>query len=130
IAALVFDHPGLAVRCTAVIDPARVVAAHVRVDEIALVEREQERMAAVDVATIGLVGLRMGEPAATILDQFDARGNIGGGEYSAAMDRRAAANEAFGHDGSTGLWNGYYSRHCVQRMPRIWQTRAQTGERS
>src|SRR5690606_28882160 len=43
------------------------------------------------------VGLRMGQQAAAVLDEFDVRGQIDGGEDAVAVDRRAALDDATGH---------------------------------
>src|SRR5690606_28899255 len=64
----VFLDLGLAVRIAAVVDPARDVAADVRVDHVMVVEREQEGVAVFVLVAVFLVDLVVGTQLAAVLD--------------------------------------------------------------
>jgi len=66
----VFFQHGLAVGVAAVVDPARDIALAVAVNDVMLIEREQESVAAIGVAVSMAVGLRMRHAQPAVLDEF------------------------------------------------------------
>ena len=101
IAVIVFYDGRRAIRCTTVVDPARHAAAHVAIDHVALVEREQERVAGVGGAIVKSIRLRMSQQASAIFHDFRARLDGDLGEHTVAVDRRTASNNFFGHGMTT-----------------------------
>ena len=99
VAAVVLVQHGLAVGLAAVVDPARVVAADVGVDDPVVVEREQERMPAVGIAPVALVDLVMRPQRAAVLDDAQALGQVACGENAVAVDRRSTGDDVAGHVG-------------------------------
>ena len=98
IAAGALLHQRAAVGRAAVVDPARAVAALVGVDDVAVVEREQERVTGFAAVAVEFVGLGVGQQPALVLDDLLAPGDGAGGEHAVAVDRRAAGDEATGHE--------------------------------
>src|SRR5690606_38326850 len=86
----VFLDLGLAVRIAAVVDPARDVAADVRVDHVMVVEREQEGVAVFVLVAVFLVDLVVGTQLAAVLDDALALPDRRDGEDAVAVDRGLA----------------------------------------
>ncbi len=81
---------GLAVRVALVIDEARVVAAHARIDHGLLVDDEQERVVVVLVMVlVALVRLRVGDAIAEVLVERLALLDVARGEGAVAVHVRA-----------------------------------------
>src|SRR5688572_241497 len=94
---LVFVQHCLAVRIAAVIDPARAIAFVVSVDHVLVVEREQEGVAAVDVAAVAGVDFLVGPAPALVLVQSFALGDRCDGEHAIAVDGGTAGDDLAGH---------------------------------
>ena len=93
IGRLVFLVQGLAVRITAVIDPACDVATDISVNHVVLVQREQEGMAVVIVFCVQLVHLLMRHEAALVVNQFHTGRYILPGKYTIAVNGRTTKND-------------------------------------
>src|SRR5690606_11061920 len=86
----VFLDLGLAVRIAAVVDPARDVAADVRVDHVMVVEREQEGVGVFVLVAVFLVELVVGKQLAAVLDDALALPDRRDGVVAVAVDRGLA----------------------------------------
>src|SRR5690606_23744437 len=84
------DH-GLAVRIAGVIDEARLVPVHGRVYHRAVVEREQEGVAALHlVVIVATVGLRVRDALSHVLDEAGPLPDASGGQGAASLNGRRA----------------------------------------
>src|ERR1019366_8844764 len=97
VAAGVLFEQRAAVRLAAVVDPTRDVAFALCIDHVLVVQREQERVAAVAGVRVQTVGLCVGQALAAVFDEFGPGWNVDEGENAVAVDRRAACGDAFWH---------------------------------
>ena len=106
------------------VDPARVVALEVGIDDVLVIEGEQERVAGVDVAALAGIDFLVGAARALVFDDALALGDRLDGEYAVAMDGGATGGDLARHAESGNDERADILARIGRITPSRWPVRA------